>query len=577
MSEMVRLEPIGANKGIYGKKPLETVRVVKTIREMFDSSCELFSDRVAFLRRASQKSDWTEITYKEAGRAVYALGTALIKLGLKDKKIAIIGENRYEWAISYLAVVGGVGTVVPIDKELTDVEISTLLDAANADALIYSPKIRKKYPELFETLGVKLICMEESETDESFDDLIKAGELLIEQGDRSFIDEKVEEDDIDILLFTSGTSGDAKAVMLSHKNVAKNLVNMCSMVDIRPEDRFFSLLPLHHTYECTCGFLCPLYRGSSICYCMGLKYIVKNLQEYKPTMVLTVPLVIETIYKQIMRTIEKNGMTKKVAMGKAITGFLLKFGIDKRKQIFKQIHDNLGGNIRMFIAGAAAVDPEVAKNFRAFGLHAIQGYGLTECAPIVAVNREEYFDDPSCGLPLPEIEVKIDNPDKTGLGEIIVKGENVMVGYYQKPELTAEVIQDGWFHTGDIGYMKDGFIYITGRKKFVIIAANGENVFPEEIEQLLNKADIISESMVYEKKDEDTGKVSIAAQILPDKEVAAEILGADYTKEMLAEKIQEEIKKVNAMMPAFKAVTDFKVRETEFVKTTTKKIKRHAN
>lgn len=577
MSEMVRLEPIAANKGIYGKRPLEEVRVVKTIRDMFDSSCELFSDKVAFLRRASQKSDWTEITYKEAGRAVYALGTALIKLGLKDKKIAIIGENRYEWAISYLAVVGGVGTVVPIDKELTDVEISTLLDAANADALIYSPKIRKKYPELFETLGVKLICMEESETDESFDDLIKAGELLIEQGDRSFIDEKVEEDDIDILLFTSGTSGDAKAVMLSHKNVAKNLVNMCSMVDIRPEDRFFSLLPLHHTYECTCGFLCPLYRGSSICYCMGLKYIVKNLQEYKPTMVLTVPLVIETIYKQIMRTIEKNGMTKKVAMGKAITGFLLKFGIDKRKQIFKQIHDNLGGNIRMFIAGAAAVDPEVAKNFRAFGLHAIQGYGLTECAPIVAVNREEYFDDPSCGLPLPEIEVKIDNPDKNGLGEIIVKGENVMVGYYQKPELTAEVIQDGWFHTGDIGYMKDGFIYITGRKKFVIIAANGENVFPEEIEQLLNKADIISESMVYEKKDEDTGKVSIAAQILPDKEVAAEILGADYTKEMLAEKIQEEIKKVNAMMPAFKAVTDFKVRETEFVKTTTKKIKRHAN
>lgn len=577
MSEMVRLEPIAANKGIYGKKPIETVRVVKTIRDMFDSSCELFSDRIAFLRRASQKSDWTEITYKELGKSVYALGTALIKLGLKDKKIAIIGENRYEWAISYLAIVGGVGTVVPIDKELTDVEIRTLLDAASADALIYSPKIKKKYPELFETLGVKLICMEESETDESFDDLIKAGELLIEQGDRSFIDEKVYEDDIDILLFTSGTSGDAKAVMLSHKNVAKNLMNMCSMVDIRPDDRFFSLLPLHHTYECTCGFLCPLYRGSSICYCMGLKYIVKNLQEYKPTMVLTVPLVIETIYKQIMRTIEKNGMTKKVALGKKITALLLKFGIDKRKEIFKQIHDNLGGNIRMFIAGAAAVDPEVAKNFRAFGLHAIQGYGLTECAPIVAVNREEYFDDPSCGLPLPEVEVKIDNPDKNGLGEIIVKGENVMVGYYQKPELTAEVIKDGWFYTGDIGYMKDGFIYITGRKKFVIIAANGENVFPEEIEQLLNKADIISESMVYEKKDIDTGKVSIAAQILPDKDAAAEILGADYTKEMLLDKIQEEIKKVNAMMPAFKAVTDFKVRETEFVKTTTKKIKRHAN
>lgn len=577
MNELIRLEPVEANKGIYGKRPLDTVRVVKTIREMFDSSCEIFAENVAFLRRASQKSDWTEIKYKEAGRAVYALGTALIKLGLKDKKIAIIGENRYEWEISYLAVVCGVGTVVPIDKELTDVEIRTLLDAANADALIYSPKIKKKYPELFETLGVKLICMEESETDESFDKLIEAGEMLLEQGDRSFIDEKVEEDDIDILLFTSGTSGDAKAVMLSHKNVAANLVNMCSMMDIRETDRFFSMLPLHHTYECTCGFLCPIYRGSSICYCMGLKYITKNLQEYKPTMVLTVPLVIESIYKNIVRTIEKNGMTKKVNMGKKITGLLLKFGIDKRKQIFKQIHDNLGGNIRMFIAGAAAVDPEVAKNFRAFGLHAIQGYGLTECAPIVAVNREEYYDDPACGLPLPQVEVKIDNPDKDGIGEIICKGDNVMVGYYQKPELTAEVIKDGWFYTGDIGYMKNGFVYITGRKKFVIIAANGENVFPEEIEQLLNRADIISESMVYEKKDEETGKVSIAAQILPDKDAAAEILGADYTNDMLKAKIDEEIKKVNAMMPPFKAVTHFDIRETDFIKTTTKKIKRHEN
>ena len=576
MYEMVRLEPVEANKGIYGKRPLEEVRVVTTIRDMFDSSCELFADKVAFLRRASQKSGWTEITYKEAGRDVYALGTALIKLGLKDKKIAIIGENRYEWEISYLAVVGGVGTVVPIDKELTDVEIRTLLDAANADALIYSPKLRKKYPELFETLGVKLICMEEHDTDESFDELIKAGNLLIEQGDRSFIDEEVKPEDVDILLFTSGTSGDAKAVMLSHKNVASNLMNMCSMMDIRPEDRFFSMLPLHHTYECTCGFLCPLYRGSSICYCMGLKYIVKNLQEYKPTMVLTVPLVIETIYKQILRTIEKNGMTKKVELGKKITGLLLKFGIDKRKQIFKQIHDNLGGNIRMFIAGAAAVDPVVAKNFRAFGLHAIQGYGLTECAPIVAVNREELYDDAACGLPTPQLEVRIDNPDKDGLGEIVVKGENVMVGYYQKPELTAEVIKDGWFYTGDIGYMKNGFIYITGRKKFVIIAANGENVFPEEIEQLLNRADILSECMVYEKKDEN-GKVSIAAHILPDKDAAAEILGADYTKDMLSEKIQEEIKKVNAMMPPFKAVTDFDIRETDFIKTTTKKIKRHEN
>lgn len=230
----------------------------------------------------------------------------------------------------------------------------------------------------------------------------------------------------------------------------------------------------------------------------------------------------------------------------------------------------------MFIAGAAAVDPVIAKNFRAFGLHAIQGYGLTECAPIVAVNREELYDDAACGLPLPLSEVRIDNPDKDGLGEIIVKGENVMVGYYQKPELTAEVIKDGWFYTGDIGYMKNGFIYITGRKKFVIIAANGENVFPEEIEQLLNRADIISECMVYEKKDEN-GKVSIAAHIFPDKDAAAEILGADYTKDMLADKIQEEIKKVNAMMPAFKAVTDFDIRETDFIKTTTKKIKRHEN
>lgn len=562
--------------GIYGNYPLHEVREVKTIREMFDSSCEMFSENVAFLKRKSQKDPFVEVTYAEAKKDVYNLATALIKLGFKDKKIAVIGENRYEWAITYLAVVGGVGTIVPIDKELPADEITYLLDTVNADALIYSDKIKKKHPALFETLGLKTICMDEDDG-ENVPSLIKAGEILIDQGDTSYADAKVNEDDINILLFTSGTTGKAKAIMLSHKNICSNLMNMCKMIDIRPSDRFFSMLPIHHTYECTCGFLCPIYRGSSIAYCQGLKYIVKNLQEYSPTIVLTVPAVIEAIYNQIVRKIEKDGLTAKVNFAKVITKTLLKLKIDLRKKLFKQIHDNLGGKIRLFIAGAAAVDPEVAVKFREFGLHAIQGYGLTECSPIVCVNREFHYVDAAAGLPLENIEIKVENIGQDGLGEIVVKGENVMCGYYNRPEETAEVLKDGWFYTGDIGYMKDGFVYLTGRKKSVIITANGENVFPEELEGLLNKTDIVKECMVYEKTDEKTGKLILAVHILPDLEKATELLGENYEREALENLISETIKEINSKVAKYKQIYDFDIRETEFEKTTTQKIKRYAN
>lgn len=564
------------NREIYGDYPLYPVREISTVRDMFDSSCDEFSERIAILKRNSVKEEYIPVTYKKLRQDVYALGTALIKLGLKDKKIAVIGENRYEWAVSYLAVVCGAGTVVPIDKGLKEREIVNCIDFVNADALIYSSKVRKNMPELFETVAVKTICMDDGEG-ESIASLIDAGNLLIESGDRSFIDAVVLPEDVSILLFTSGTTGNPKAVMLSHKNIASNLMSMCSMIEILPEDRFFSLLPLHHTYECTCGFLCPLYRGSSIAYCMGLKYIVKNMLESSPTVVLTVPLVIENIYRQIVRNIEKNGLTKKVEFAKKLSAFLLKFKIDVRKKLFKQIHLALGGKIRLFISGGAAADPAVLRNLRSFGFCTVQGYGLTECSPIAALNRLYYFDDKSAGLPPPEVLVEIESPDEDGNGEIIVKGDNVMQGYYKNPEATFESLRDGWYHTGDIGCIKNGFVYITGRKKDMILTGSGENVFPEEVEYLLNKAPLIKESMVYGKVNEKTGKTSIAAHILPDTEQVEKLLGKEYNEDELSKLISGEIREINEKMASFKAVTDFDIRKEEFEKTTTQKIKRFAN
>lgn len=561
--------------------PLYDVREIADLKDMLAQSTEIYGDKAAFLVKPKEGGDYKPVSYKQFKRDVEALGTALIDLGLKGKRIAVIGENRYEWAVSYLAVINGVGTVVPLDKDLPVNEIENLVDTSEASGIIYSGKYEKDIISISANLPKLDICINmdgdgQSKAILSFSKLIEKGMELIKQGDRRFIDEKIDAGEMKILLFTSGTTGLAKGVMLSHKNICANLMAMCSMLYIDEKDIFLSVLPLHHTYECTCGFLCPIYRGSTIAYSEGLRHIAKNMKEAKATMMLGVPLLFESMYKKVWQQVEKSGMASKLRTAIKINNFLKTFGMDFSKKLFKKIHDSLGGHIRIFISGGAGIDPMVAKRFRELGFPLVQGYGLTECSPIVALNRDCYFKDAAAGLPLPGVEVKIDNPGDEGVGEIICKGENVMLGYYQNELATGKVIKDGWFHTGDLGFIDpDGFVHITGRQKNVIVTKNGKNIFPEEVESYLNRSSYIAESLVWGKYDEESGETYVNAQIVPNFEAVEEKLGKDYTDEQLYQLINAEVKEVNHKMPLYKRIMDFTIRKEEFAKTTTKKIKRY--
>ncbi|GAE90182.1 AMP-dependent synthetase/ligase [Acetivibrio straminisolvens] len=562
-------------------RELYKVRPIKDLKDMLNSSAELYGDKAAFLSKPKNGAAYIPISYKQLKSDVDAMGTALIELGLKNRKIALIGENRYEWSISYLSVVNGTGVIVPLDKELPANEIELLLKRSQADAIIYSESVKDKIELLCEksTSLQYFISMDREENKGnilSFHLLLQRGHELLKEGRREFIDAEIDATEMSMLLFTSGTTEAAKAVMLSHKNVAENLMGMCSMVHIDEKDIFLSVLPIHHTYECTCGFLCQLYRGSTVAYCEGLRHIVKNLKESKATMMLGVPLIFESMYRQIMNQAIKSKGEKKIKFAIKLTNALGKIGIDIRKKIFKQIHEALGGHIRLFISGAAGIDPQIAKGFRELGISLLQGYGLTECSPIVALNRDIYYKDEAAGLPMPNLQVEIDSPDEDGIGEIKCKGSSVMLGYYENPEATAEVLKDGWFYTGDSGFIdEDGFIHITGRKKNVIITGNGKNVFPEEIETLLNRSPYIKESLVYGKGQSD-GDTVICAKIVPDidkiKEDKENNLISDEPIEKLIEK---EVKNINKTLINYKHIKEITIQEEEFIKTTTKKIKRH--
>lgn len=562
-------------------RELNKVRPIKDLKDMLNSSVEIYGDKAAFLSKPKGGTAYEPISYKQFKSDVDAMGTALIDLGLKNGKIALIGENRYEWSISYLSVVNGTGIIVPLDKELPANEIELLLQRSQADAVIYSESVRDKIEPLYKksTSLRYFISMDREEDDGSilsFHLLLQKGHKLLEEGRREFIDAKIDACAMSILLFTSGTTDTAKAVMLSHKNIAENLMGMCSMVYIDEKDIFLSILPIHHTYECTCGFLCQLYRGCTIAYCDGLRHIVKNLKESKATMMLGVPLVFESMYRQIMNQAIKSKGVKKIKFAIKLSNALGKIGIDVRKKIFKQIHEALGGHIRLLISGAAGIDPQIAKGFRELGMSLIQGYGLTECAPIVALNRDNYYKDEAAGLPLPNLQVEIDSPDEDGIGEIKCKGDSVMLGYYENPEATAEVIKDGWFYTGDSGFIdNDGFVHITGRKKNVIITGNGKNVFPEEIETLLNRSPYIKESLVYGKGQSD-GDTVICAKIVPDLDKIKEDKDNNLIPDESIEKlIEKEVRDVNKAMINYKHIKEIALQEEEFIKTTTKKIKRH--
>lgn len=559
--------------------PLYEVRQISSLKDMIEQSAKLYAQKPAFLMKEKGNPDYVPVSYKKFKEDIDALGTALISLGLKDKRIALIGENRYEWSTTYLGVCNGTGIIVPLDKELPQNEIENCLERSYSDAIIFSGAVFKNIENVIKNVeGCKFFINmdldEDAEGQLSYSKLLKKGHELIAQGNRDFMDATIDVDAMSILLFTSGTTDKSKAVMLSQRNITANLMAMCSMLYIDDTDVFLSVLPPHHTYESTCGFLCQMYRGCTVAYCEGLRHIVKNLKESKCTVMNGVPLVFESIYKQLMNQIAKKGAMKKLKFGMKLSNILSTFKIDLTKKLFAEIHDALGGHLRLFISGAAAIDPQVSKGFRDIGIKLVQGYGLTECAPIVALNRNCDYKDDAAGLPLPGLKVEIYNPNSEGIGEIRVSGPSVMLGYYENEEATNEVMKDGWFYTGDMAFIdSDGFVHITGRKKNVIITKNGKNVYPEEVETLLNRSEYIKESLVYSKEGKDD--VIVCAKIVPDKDkIEEDIKNGILEQKDVYEIINSEVKRINKELVTYKYVKEFSLRDEEFEKTTTKKIKR---
>lgn len=561
------------------RKPIHEFVEYTDLKDMLKKSGEKYGDRPAYVFRTEEEGKFREITHKEFRDEINALGTKLIDMGLKDKRIAVISENRYEWGVDYLAVAAGTGVIVPLDKALPDNEIESLIIRSEVEAIFYSKKYDEVMNRIREQKNTKLqyfISMDldkEENGVKSQKELTEEGRKLLEEGNREFLDSKIDNEKMGIMLFTSGTTAMSKAVMLSHKNICSNLQDITAVIKLTPEDRFLSFLPLHHTFECTVGFLYPISVGGSIAFCDGIRHIAENIKEYKITAMISVPILYEAMYKKVMKAIEKKGKLETVKKGIKISNFLLKFGIDIRKKLFKEIHDTFGGKLRLFVSGGAALDPDTEKGFNELGITMYQGYGLTESSPVIATEDDKYRRIGSIGKALPSLDVKIDNPDEEGVGELLAKGPSMMLGYYNNEEATKETLKDGWLYTGDLAKIdKDGFIFISGRKKFVIVLKNGKNIFPEELEALINKIEGVKESFVYGRP-EDDGDYKIAAKIVYDKENSKEIFGTTDEGE-IKEKIWQEVKKVNKTMPAYKYIRDIIVTDKELIKTTTQKVKR---
>ncbi len=556
---------------------------ITDFKDMMNKSVERYGrDHVAFKQRFVKNEPFCEITYGQTLEDLNALGTELIELGLKDKRVAVIGDNCYQWASAYLAITCGLGVVVPLDKELGASELEQLIKEADCEGIFFTKKFLSIFQDIKERgetnlkVLVNLNAKEEKDGVFSWSELIEKGKKLVAAGDRRYLDAEMYPDEMGILLFTSGTTGIAKGVMLSQTNICCDLMSAPTLLDTNERDTFFSVLPLHHTYECTCGFLMPMYKGACIGYCEGLKYIQKNLQEIRPTFFLGVPLIFEMLYKAIWKNIRKQGKEKAVRKILKLNKTTSKVGINLNKMLLKDILQVFGGNMEMIIAGGAAIDPQILQFFRDLGIMAVQGYGLTECAPMAALNQDQQPRNDSVGHVLPGVEVKIVDKNEDGVGEICLKGPNVMMGYYNMPEETAKVLVDGWFHTGDLGYLDGPYIYITGRKKNVIITKNGKNVFPEELEYYLGKVSLVSESMVWASRDESGQDDLIVATIKPDMEEVEAAIGKDAAEDSAqVEKLMwSEVDKINEGLPFFKKIKKINIRKDEFEKTTGKKIKR---
>lgn len=560
----------------------------ETVKQIFLYAAEHYADRSFILDKDNPKDkDYRSYSFREFGDDVRALGTVLTGVyGLKDERVVIIGENQYAWYVSYMAVLIGAGIAVPVDKELPENEIENVINRARASAVIYSSRLEDKIKSVADVLPtVKHYIKMRGEPDKtdarfvSFDSILEKGRGMIENGDRSFFDIVIDPDEFRALFFTSGTTANSKGVMVNNRQLANNVNAVSAYVDINEYDRFFSVLPLHHTYESSIGFLLPLAYGCSIAVCQGLKYIASNLKESEPTVLIAVPLVLEHLYKNVMKNIKKSHKEKLVALLMQITNVPKKYGVNLKKIVFRQIYAGIGGRLRFVVSAAAPIDKTIGKWYSDLGINFLQGYGLTETSPISAVTPDYDKRIGSAGKTILNGKIMVCNPDEKGEGELLISTDTLMMGYYEDEASTSEVIEydsEGrrWFHSGDIGYAdKDDYIYITGRIKNVIVTQNGKNIFPEELELLLSGVEEIEECMVYGKKIEGSNELTVTCRAIPDYDKIREFYGEkdiDEIKEILWKRIEEVNKKVSA----YKAIRSLEIKDGEFIKTTTQKIKR---
>ena len=545
----------------------------ENIRALIDYSANKYSSRDAFIlkHKKGKEVSYEHVSYKKFREDIIHFSTYLNSQGYKENRIAIIGDNSYQWLTGYFATVCGLGVVVPLDKGLPYEEIITSLESSEATVLLYDKAHTKVIEKIKEanTTVTRFICMDD------FSEMILEGKKEYENGNNYYYERQIDNEAMAIMLFTSVTTSKAKAVMISHKNITSNIYSVTSSIMMYPEDRNMAFLPFHHTFGST-GIMLMLHYGTCTAFCDGLKYLQKNLVEYKISVFICVPLLIEGIYKKVMATAKKQGKDKLISRMIKLTNLLLKVKIDIRRKVFKSVLEQLGGNIRLIVSGASAIDKDALAGFQAFGITTLQGYGLTETSPILTAECEGNLRLGSVGKPLVNIDIKIDNPNEEGIGEVLAKGPNVMQGYYNNPEETAKVFKDGWFKTGDLGYIDDeGYLFLCGRAKNVIVLKNGKNVYPEEIETLIAALPYVEENMVFgAAKKHDPSDMSIAAKIVYNKEYVKNNYG-DISEAELHKIIDKDIDEINKRLPSYKQIIRTIVTDVPTIKTTTAKIKRH--
>ena len=553
---------------------------ITDLKDMLNKTGKLYGDRPAYKIKTGV-GEYKIITHKETRDMINYLGTALLDFGLKGKRIAVIGENRFEWGLSYLSVVCGVGIIVPLDKALPEKELEGLIERSEVEAIFYSGK----YEEMLQRIKLSeknklkhLISMDLDKHTEgvySQKELIEKGKQLVESGDLDYINAKINPNEMNILLFTSGTTSKAKVVALSHRNLCANLMDITAVLDINENDRVLSFLPLHHVFECMAGLLYSLYVGSQMSFCEGIRHIVENLNEYKITFTSFVPAIYENMYKNITKKLQAEG---KLEIVRQLEEKYKDASMEEKKAVFKDIHNIFGGEVRLFISGAAALDPEVEYGFRRWGFNLCQGYGLTETSPVIGAESPQVYRVGSIGKAFPHVEAKLVDVDDEGMGELVVKGPNVMLGYFDDEKATKEAIQDGWFYTGDLAKIdEDGFIFICGRKKSVIVLKNGKNIFPEEMETIVNKIEGVKESFIFGKmQSDDKDDIKINVKIVFDRDVMKEAYKIEGDEE-IHRVLSEKIKEINKTMPQYKAIRGIIYTEEPLIKTTTNKLKRNEN